>query len=66
MVQQIALQVQWDHEEADTKIFAHIKFLCENIRLNRIVIVSPDNDVTGISYIKVLLTLATSLDAILF
>ena len=38
-----------NHEEADTKIFAYIKFLCDNIRLNRIIIVSPDTDVTLIS-----------------
>ena len=35
-----------DHEEADTKMFAYIKFLCDNIRLNRIITVSPDTDVT--------------------
>ena len=38
-----------DHEEADTKIFTHIKFLCDNIHLNRIIIVSPATDVTLIS-----------------
>ena len=25
-----------NHEEADTKMFAYVKFLCDNIRLNRI------------------------------
>ena len=29
-----------DHEEADTKMFAYIKFLCDNIRLSRVTIVS--------------------------
>ena len=38
-----------DHEEAATKLFAFIKFLCDNIRLNRIILVSPDTDVTVIS-----------------
>ena len=42
-----------DHEEADTKIFALIKFLCDKehkfIRLNSIIIVLPDTDVTVIS-----------------
>ena len=38
----------FDHEKADSKLFAHIEFLCDNIRLNRI-IVSPDTDVTMIS-----------------
>ena len=37
------------YEEADTKMFAYIKFLCDNIRLNRIIILSPDTDVTVIS-----------------
>ena len=38
-----------NHEEVDTKIFAHIKLLCDNIRLNRIITVSPDTEVTVIS-----------------
>ena len=38
-----------DHEEANTKMFAYIKCLCGNIRLNRIIIVLPDNDVAMIS-----------------
>ena len=33
-----------DHEEAETKIFPHIKFLCDNICLGRVTIVSPDTD----------------------
>ena len=37
-----------DHEEAGTKMFAYIKFLCDDIRLNMI-IVSPDTDVTVMS-----------------
>ena len=41
-----------DQGEADTKIFAYIRFLCDNIRLNRIIIVSPDTDVTVISLYK--------------
>ena len=39
-----------DHEEADTKMFVYIKFLCDNICLNRIIIVSSDTDVTVISW----------------
>ena len=35
----------YDNEEAETEILAYIKFLCENICLNRIVIVSPDTHV---------------------
>ena len=31
-----------DHEEVDTKIFACIKFRCDNICLNRIIIVLPN------------------------
>ena len=39
-----------DHEGADTKMFTlDIKFLCDNIHLNRIIIASPDTDVTVIS-----------------
>ena len=38
-----------DHEEADTKMFAYIKFLCNNIRLRRVIIVSRDTDVAMIS-----------------
>ena len=38
-----------DHEEADTKMFAYIKFLCDNIHLSRVTIVSPDTDVAVIS-----------------
>ena len=37
------------HKEADAEMFANIKFLCDNIRLNRIIIVSTDTDVTMIS-----------------
>ena len=39
----------WDHEEADTKMFAYIKFHYDNIRLNKIITVSPDTDITVIS-----------------
>ena len=38
-----------DHDEAGTKISAYIKFLCDDICLNRIIIVSPDTDVTVMS-----------------
>ena len=31
-----------DHEEADTKMFLHFKFLFENIRLNRVIITFLD------------------------
>ena len=37
-----------NHEEGDSKMFAYIKFLYDNICLNRI-IVSPDSDVAVIS-----------------
>ena len=39
-----------NHDKADTKMFTHIKFLCDNTRLNKIIIVSPDTDVTVISF----------------
>ena len=42
----------WDHEEADTKMFAYIKFLCDNLRLNSVIIVSPVTDVAVISISK--------------
>ena len=34
-----------NHEEADTKMFAYIRFLSDNIRLDRVIIFSPDSDV---------------------
>ena len=37
------------HEEADTKMVPYIKFLCDNIRLNRVIIVSKDSDAAVIS-----------------
>ena len=49
-----------DQGEADTKIFAYIRFLCDNIRLNRIIIVSPDTDVTVISLYKYAFKLVAS------
>ena len=56
----------YDHEEADTKMFAaYIKFLCDNIRLNRVIIVSPDTDVAVISLYQSFTNL-TFLDAIWF
>ena len=46
-----------DHEEADTKIFAYIKFLCDNNRLSRVTIFLLDTDVAMISlYESVVLT----------
>ena len=33
-----------DHERADTNIFAYNKFLCDNIQLDGVTIVSPDTD----------------------
>ena len=39
----------YDHEEADKKMFAYIKFFSDNIRLNKVIIVAPDTDVTVIS-----------------
>ena len=38
-----------NHEEADTKMFPYIKFLCDNIHLSRVTIVSPDTDIAVIS-----------------
>ena len=33
-----------DHKEAYTKMFAYIKFICDNIRPSRVIIGSPDTD----------------------
>ena len=52
-----------ENEEADTKMFVYIKFLCDNICLNRIITVSPDTDVTVIS-LHQSVTNVTFLDAI--
>ena len=38
-----------NHEEADTKMFAYIKFPCDDICLKRVIIVSSDTDVAVIS-----------------
>ena len=46
-------------------MFAYIKFLCDNIRLSRVTIVSPDTDVTEISLYESV-TNHTFLDAIWF
>ena len=46
-----------DHEEADTKMFAYIKFLCNNIRLSRVTTVSPDTDAAMISFYESALAL---------
>ena len=34
-----------NREEGNTKMFAYIKFFCDDICLNRVIIVSPDSDV---------------------
>ena len=38
-----------DHKKADTKMLVYIKFLCDDIRSNRVIIVLPDTDVVMIS-----------------
>ena len=38
-----------DHRESDTKMFAYINFLCDNIPLNMVIIVSPVTAVAVIS-----------------
>ena len=38
-----------DHEEADTKMFAYIKFLSNTVQLKVVIIDSPDTDVAVIS-----------------
>ena len=35
--------------DANTKIFGYIKFLCDNMRLNKVIIVSPDTNVAVVS-----------------
>ena len=37
-----------DHIESDTKMFAYINFLCDNIPLNMVIIISPDTIVAMI------------------
>ena len=44
-------------------MFAYIKFLCDNIRLSKVTIVSPDTDVAVISLYESVTNL-TFLDAI--
>ena len=51
-----------DQEDGSTKMFVYIKFLCDNIRLNRVIIVSPDFDVGVISLYQSVTNL-TFLDA---
>ena len=46
------IDFHWNHDKADTKMFTYNKFLCDNIRLSKIIIVSPDTDVTVISLQK--------------
>ena len=52
-----------NRREADTKMFAYIKFLCDNICLNRVAIVSPYISVAVISSYESVTNL-TYLDAI--
>ena len=54
-----------DHEEADMKMVAHIKFLCDNICLNKVIIVLPDSDAAVISLYQSVTNL-TFLDALWF
>ena len=54
-----------DRKESGTKMFAYIKFLCDNIRLSRVAIVSPDTDVAVISLYESVTNL-TFLDATWF
>ena len=51
------IYIYCDYEEAATKMFAYIKFLCHNIGLNRVIIVSQDTDVAANRYIKESVTL---------
>ena len=46
-------------------MFAYIKIFCDNIRLNRVIIVSPDSDVAVISLYQNVSNL-TFLDALWF
>ena len=46
-------------------MFAYIKLFCDNIRLNRVIIVSPDSDVAVISLYQNITNL-TFLDALWF
>ena len=55
----------YDHIEADTKMFVFSRFLCDNIRLNRVIIVLPDTDVAVISLYQNVTNL-TFLDAVWF
>ena len=52
-----------NHKEADTKIFAFIKFFCDNIRLNRVITVLSDSDVAVI-FLYQSVTNLTFLDAL--
>ena len=38
-----------NQEEGNTKIFVYIKFVCDNIRLNRVIIVSQNSNIAVIS-----------------
>ena len=54
-----------DHEEADTKMVVYIKFLCDNICLNKVIIVLPNSDAVVISLYQSVTNL-TFLDALWF
>ena len=55
----------YNPEEADTKMFVHITFSCDNNRLNRVIIVLPDSDVAEISLYQSVTNL-TFLEALWF
>ena len=45
-----------NHEEVDTKMFAYIKLFCDNICLNRVIILLPDTGIVIISIYQSVLT----------
>ena len=54
-----------NRDKADTKMFPYIKLLCDTIRVNRIIIVSPGSDVAVISLYQSVTNL-TFLDGLWF
>ena len=54
-----------NRDKADTKMFPYIKLHCDNIRVNRVIIVSPGSDVAVISLYQSVTNL-TFLDALWF
>ena len=54
-----------NHEEADTKMFSYVKFLCDTAHLKQVIIDSPDTDVAVISLYQYATNL-TSLDSMWF